>query len=38
MRALGLLILRSSRAEIHGFPGIAFEVTGSGHVETVWLF
>lgn len=24
--------------EIHGFPGIAFEVTQSGDVETVWLF
>lgn len=24
--------------EIHGFPGIAFEVTQSRHVETVWLF
>ncbi|KAM0748079.1 hypothetical protein T439DRAFT_328065 [Meredithblackwellia eburnea MCA 4105] len=24
--------------EIHGFPGIALEVTGSGDVETVWLF
>jgi len=26
------------KTEIHGFPGIAFEVTQSGDVETVWLF
>lgn len=25
-------------AEIHGFPGIALEVTQSGDIETVWLF
>lgn len=25
-------------AEIHGFPGIALEVTSTGDVETVWLF
>ncbi|GAA5984508.1 hypothetical protein JCM5350_004741 [Sporobolomyces pararoseus] len=24
--------------EIHGFPGIAFEVTKQGNVETVWIF
>lgn len=24
--------------EIHGFPGVALEVTGTGDVETVWLF
>jgi len=26
------------RAEIHGLPGLALEVTGTGDVETVWLF
>ncbi|KAK4050323.1 hypothetical protein OIO90_005116 [Microbotryomycetes sp. JL221] len=30
--------IKGRTTEIHGFPGIAFEVTTSGHVETVWLF
>ncbi|GAA6020823.1 hypothetical protein JCM11491_004665 [Sporobolomyces phaffii] len=30
--------IRGRTTEIHGFPGIAFEVTSSGDVETVWLF
>ncbi|GAA5822663.1 hypothetical protein JCM3770_002859, partial [Rhodotorula araucariae] len=30
--------VRGKPTEIHGFPGIAFEVTSSGDVETVWLF
>ncbi|GAA5825424.1 hypothetical protein JCM11251_006977 [Rhodosporidiobolus azoricus] len=29
---------RGKTTEIHGFPGIALEVTQEGEVETVWLF
>ncbi|ORY83569.1 hypothetical protein BCR35DRAFT_303447 [Leucosporidium creatinivorum] len=30
--------VKGKTTEIHGFPGIALEVTGSGDLETVWLF
>ncbi|GAA5913120.1 hypothetical protein JCM8208_000747 [Rhodotorula glutinis] len=30
--------VRGKTTEIHGFPGLALEVTGSGDIETVWLF
>ncbi|SCV73735.1 BQ2448_6165 [Microbotryum intermedium] len=30
--------VKGKTTEIHGFPGVAFEVTVSGDVETVWLF
>ncbi|GAA5999256.1 uncharacterized protein JCM10292_001705 [Rhodotorula paludigena] len=30
--------VRGKTTEIHGFPGIALEVTQSGDIETVWLF
>ncbi|GAA5938563.1 hypothetical protein JCM3775_002159 [Rhodotorula graminis] len=30
--------VRGKTTEIHGFPGIALEMTGSGDIETVWLF
>ncbi|SCZ88350.1 BZ3500_MvSof-1268-A1-R1_Chr10-2g02928 [Microbotryum saponariae] len=30
--------VKGKTTEIHGFPGVAFEVTISGDVETVWLF
>ncbi|KDE06463.1 hypothetical protein MVLG_03247 [Microbotryum lychnidis-dioicae p1A1 Lamole] len=30
--------VKGKTTEIHGFPGVAFEVTNSGDVETVWLF
>ncbi|GAA6033789.1 hypothetical protein JCM8097_000341 [Rhodosporidiobolus ruineniae] len=30
--------VRGKTTEIHGFPGIALEVTQEGEVETVWLF
>ncbi|GAA6017677.1 hypothetical protein JCM10207_001247 [Rhodosporidiobolus poonsookiae] len=30
--------VRGKTTEIHGFPGLAFEVTQEGEVETVWLF
>ncbi|CEQ40070.1 SPOSA6832_01637 [Sporobolomyces salmonicolor] len=30
--------IKGKTTEIHGFPGIALEVTGSGDIETVWLF
>ncbi|GAA5879924.1 hypothetical protein JCM8547_003703 [Rhodosporidiobolus lusitaniae] len=30
--------LRGKTTEIHGFPGVALEVTQEGEVETVWLF
>lgn len=44
MRACLLALLQDASAdtyepaEIHGFPGIALEVTQSGDIETVWLF
>nr|CRX79075.1 hypothetical protein ls5930a1_00122 [Leucosporidium scottii] len=30
--------VKGKTTEIHGFPGIALEVTGSSDIETVWLF
>ncbi|GAA5846280.1 hypothetical protein JCM9279_005887 [Rhodotorula babjevae] len=30
--------VRGKTTEIHGLPGIALEVTGTGDIETVWLF
>ncbi|BGP50165.1 hypothetical protein JCM10450v2_006076 [Rhodotorula kratochvilovae] len=30
--------VRGKTTEIHGLPGLALEVTGSGDVETLWLF
>lgn len=33
-----LIIRELGPSEIHGFPGIAFEVTKSNYIETLWLF
>ena len=29
---------RDKPTELHGYPGVVFEVTDAGEVETVWLF